>query len=364
MATGSFFPNYLHGLNPRDSVKDRGTGSLRHRQDKFPYTVYFCAGSQTFNKKDNKIYTMKWSQMCKTLKDDDEVNEDENSEDENDKDPEMRFECVPHKGCVNRIRSMYGTGIVATWNDENEVGIYNISSAIEALDIDPSKEGKKKKDAAKPHGGSLVSRFKFPDEGFALDWSPLTYGRLASGSCNSQIYVCAPSDENCSSFTLETKVGLQGHKKSVEDVQFSPTQEHVLASCSVDQTVKLWDLRATQMKAQLSFRAHDCDVNVLSWNTTTKFLLASGDDKGEFRIWDLRMLKPSEGVEQKGFDSITRIRWHTQAITSLQFEPGEESVLAVASADNKLTLWDFSVEVDESAQNADEDIPPQLMFLH
>ena len=54
-------------------------------------------------------------------------------------------------------------------------------------------------------------------------------------------------------------------------------------------------------------------------------------------------------MEQKGFDSITRIRWHTQAITSLQFEPGEESVLAVASADNKLTLWDFSVEVDESA---------------
>lgn len=77
-------------------------------------------------------------------------------------------------------------------------------------------------------------------------------------------------------------------------------------------------------------------------------MLASGDDKGEFRIWDLRMLRPQDGVEQKNFDSITRIRWHTQAITSLQFEPGEESVLAVASADNKLTLWDFSVEVDES----------------
>ena len=38
-------------------------------------------------------------------------------------------------------------------------------------------------------------------------------------------------------------------------------------------------------------------------------------------------------------------------------------MLAVASADNKLTIWDFSVEVDEAA-GADEDIPPQLMFLH
>ena len=44
------------------------------------------------------------------------------------------------------------------------------------------------------------------------------------------------------------------------------------------------------MKCQMTFRASDCDVNVLSWNSYTKFLLASGDDKGEFRIWDLRML--------------------------------------------------------------------------
>ena len=89
-------------------------------------------------------------------------------------------------------------------------------------------------------------------------------------------------------------------------------------------------------------------MNVISWNTTTKFLLASGDDKGEFKIWDLRMIKPNQ-YEQKDFDSITRIRWHTQSITSIQFEPGEDSVLAVSSADNKLTIWDFSVEVDEAA---------------
>ena len=112
----------------------------------------------------------------------------------------------------------------------------------------------------------------------------------------------------------------------------------------------------------MSFLAHDCDVNVISWNTTSKFLLASGDDKGEFSIWDLRMLKPSAKGTASDFDSITRIRWHSDAITSLQFEPFEDSVLAVSSADNKVSLWDFSVEVDDAQQ--DDDIPPQLMFLH
>jgi ribosome assembly protein RRB1 len=156
---------------------------------------------------------------------------------------------------------------------------------------------------------------------------------------------------------------LQGHKGSIEDLQWSPTQANVIASCSSDKTIKLWDLRATQMKPMRSWVAHDCDVNVISWNPEIKFLLASGDDKGEFRIWDLRMLTEKSAKEA---ESITRIRWHTKAITSLSFEPRQDSTLAVASADNKLTMWDFSVEIDESETVTDQDIevPPQLMFLH
>ena len=120
----------------------------------------------------------------------------------------------------------------------------------------------------------------------------------------------------------------------------------------------------------MSYIAHDCDVNVISWNSTSKFLLASGDDKGEFRIWDLRMLASASNQQKSkntDVDSITRIRWHNEAITSLQFEPREDSVLAVTSADNKMTLWDFSVEVDESEKPDDSlgiEIPPQMMFLH
>ena len=347
----SWFPSYVNTLDPKQAVKDR-RGLLTHKKDKYPYTVYFCAGSQTLKKSDNKIYVLKWSDMCKTLRDDEDLESGEEDEEEEAKHPVMRFESLPHRGCVNRIRTLHGTGLVATWNDENDVGVYDVTSAVEALD-EPVVPGK-----PKSFGGSKVASFKHTDEGYALDWSPLTWGRLAAGSCNSQIWLYRLADD-----TQFIKEGsLQSHKKSVEDVQFSPSQEHVLASCSVDQTVKLWDLRATQMKAQISFRAHDCDVNVLSWNATSKFLLASGDDKGEFRIWDLRMLD-HKSLNQSSYDSITRIRWHTQAITSLQFEPGEDSVLAVASADNKLTIWDFSVEVDDAAPQED-DIPPQLMFLH
>lgn len=199
----SWFPSYVHSLDPKSQMKDNH-GQMIHKQDKFPYTVYFCAGSQTLKKNDNKIYIMKWSEMCKTLKDDDDTNLDKDSDDdaENDKDPEMRFEVVPHKGCVNRIRSLFGSPIVATWNDDNEVAIYNLASAMEALD--QTGVDKKKNPPKKNFGGTKVACFKHTDEGFALDWSPFTYGRLAAGSCNSQIYLYQSADENCSSFVKET----------------------------------------------------------------------------------------------------------------------------------------------------------------
>ena len=50
------------------------------------------------------------------------------------KEPNIRYESIPHKGCINRLRSLHGTGIVATWNDEGEVGIYNVSQAMAELD--------------------------------------------------------------------------------------------------------------------------------------------------------------------------------------------------------------------------------------
>ena len=106
-------------------------------------------------------------------------------------------------------------------------------------------------------------------------------------------------------------------------------------------------------------------MNVISWNSHNKYLLASGDDKGEFKIWDLRQIDTTK-VNQE-IEPFTRIKWHSQAITSISFEPREDAVLAVASADNKLTLWDFSVIVDEGEQSTEMNglqIPAQLMFLH
>lgn len=89
-------------------------------------------------------------------------------------------------------------------------------------------------------------------EGFALDWSPIQQGYLASGishpdgenevgsgDCQSGLTVWQPRDNtDWQPCALEA-----GHVDSVEDIQWSPTEATVLATASVDKTIKIWDIR-------------------------------------------------------------------------------------------------------------------------
>ena len=128
----SWFPNYVNGNLPESEVILDRHNQKKHRNDKFPMTAYMVAGSQADKKADNKLYVMKWSEMYKTVNEDDVDSDSDNSD--NVREPIIRFEAVPHRGAVNRVRSMHGSPIVATWNEDAEIGIYNIAPALEELD--------------------------------------------------------------------------------------------------------------------------------------------------------------------------------------------------------------------------------------
>jgi len=176
---------------------------------------------------------------------------------------------------------------------------------------------------------------------------------------------------------------------SVEDLQWSPNEAGVFASCGTDGAlhaptlhaacgawptlmrapragaVCIWDVRQ-RAKPALRTVAHTCDVNVLSWNRMAPAMLASGADDGSFRIWDLRQFASGAFV--------ATFSYHTAAVVSIEWSLFDSSTLATASADHQTAVWDLAVERDAEeeaaamtdAQNAlpPAELPPQLMFVH
>ena len=117
----------------------------------YPMTTYLVSGSQADKAKDNKLYVMKWTNLCKTKYDDDpsaDSDYEEELKEQNQIEPVLYSETVNHFGTVNRVRSMGGTPIVASWSDQGHVNIFDLSQWMTMLDERHASQklSKKRKD--------------------------------------------------------------------------------------------------------------------------------------------------------------------------------------------------------------------------
>uniref|UniRef100_A0A803MDF2 Histone-binding protein RBBP4-like N-terminal domain-containing protein n=1 Tax=Chenopodium quinoa TaxID=63459 RepID=A0A803MDF2_CHEQI len=296
----------------------------------FPHTVYVVAGTQADKPSLNSIEIFKLRK-------------------------------VAHQGCINRIRSMpQSPHICATWGDTGFVQVWDFSAHLNFLaeSTDTSRGGNSVANQAP------LSMFRHKDEGYAMDWSPREAGKLVTGDCQNSIYLWEPASGT--KWNVD-KNPFVGHTASVEDLQWSPGEDCVFASASVDKTIAIWDTRLGKSPA-MSFKAHDADVNVISWNRLQSYMLASGSDDGSFSIFNLKMIKEGEPM-------LAHFTHHKHPITSIEWSPHEDSVLAVSSADHQLTIWDLALERDEEEEaefksqtedkvDAPVELPPQLLFVH
>ncbi|KAH3760980.1 WD repeat protein Rrb1 [Pelomyxa schiedti] len=327
-------------------------GATRH----WPHTMYVAAGTQATQASENSLMLLKISKLHKTNRDDLESDEDlpgESSEDEEDRDEDVDEDAVleqkdiKHIGAINRLKCMkQQPSTIATWSETKQVHIWTLRDQLNALD-DPRYTT-----AANP---IPLQTLNHKAEGFAMDWSPISKGWFLTGDCLHNIYCWKPAEP---AWIGEGPYSV--HKSSVEDLQWSPTESTVFASCSSDQTIRIWDHR-TKKQPQLTVKAHSCDVNVISWNKLVPHLMVSGADDGTFNIWDLRTFSSGTPISQ--------FIYHTKQITSVEWSPWEDSVLAVAGADDQVTIWDLSLEDDPEEQIAKrktpaDPVPPQLTFVH
>jgi len=328
-----------------DIIRD----SLGQFRTRFPLTMYMVVGSQASNASQNQIQIFKFSDIYQIIDD----SSDEDSDDPTTSEPVIVHQKWPHPGGVNRIRSMpQHPNILASWSDTSNVHLWDCSQQLRRLDR-PSRE-------ELPKLNPMFTFTGHPQEGFAMDWSISSPGSLITGDCTKYIYSWKPHSENGSSWIVD-KIPYIGHSDSVEDLQWSPNEPTVFASCSVDKTIRIWDIRVKK-KSMLFIDAHETDVNVISWNKKVAHLLVSGADDGSFKVWDLRNFKSNSPA--------ANFKWHTAPISSVEWHPTDDSVIGVSSADNTVSIWDMSIEADTERKTTgpaipqERAIPPELLFLH
>lgn len=335
-----------------DIVRD-DLGNEEDRVKKFPLSLYMVAGAQTpAHVENNYIYVMKVDNI-KPLKQENEEVDDEQSDEDEAEDPsdlpKLTSVRVGHKGCVNRLRvnRVNGKAMTATWSDKGKVHIYDLTTPIQAVSDQRSiNTYTAQKIEPKPiytFGGHFV-------EGYALDWSPHRLGGLATGDCKKNIHIWSMRDQ---ADWIVDQQPLIGHENSVEDIKWSPDEADILASCSVDKSIRFWDLRQPVVSrcATKITDAHKSDVNVIDWNKISKNLLVSGGDDGVVKVWDLRYI--SKNTDER-FSPVAQFDHHKKPITSVEWDPNDDTVLAVCSEDDRLTLWDLAVEKDDEQEAVDE----------
>eukprot|EP00803_Ostreobium_quekettii_P009957 evm.model.scf_285EXC.1 EVM.evm.TU.scf_285EXC.1 scf_285EXC:4320-9246(-) len=350
--------------------------SLGGSRTSFPHNAMLVAGTQADSPGNNFLAVIKLANIRKlsSIQESDSDAEEEQDDDDDGDDEKMgeagstdtaagkvetqlHYRRVRHAGGINRVRSMpQRPGIVAGWSDRGVVEVWDLTEVAQEVSQEelPIPRISNRMQNSKP---TFVQ--EHASEGFAIDWSKVKPGQLASGDGLSNIHVWSPQDGGWS-----VSAAFPGHTSSIEDIQWSPTEDTVFASGSADKTIRIWDTRSPT-GAMISVNAHKADVNVLSWSHLVTNMLASGADDGTIHIWDLRKM-----TEQ---GQVALFNFHKDAITSVEWSPHEGSMLAASSADNQLAVLDLAVERDpeEEAQLAPsgnalapDNVPPQLMFLH
>ncbi|KAF8916027.1 WD40 repeat-like protein [Mucidula mucida] len=195
-------------------------------------------------------------------------------------------------------------------------------------------------------------------EVFSVDWSNIKKDTFASSSWDGAVKIWMP-DRPRSILTL------QAHHSCTYQALFSPHQPDVVATCSTDGTVKIFDLRAPSYApttnaftnpmsaAALTVPASGSEILTIDWNKYRPFTLATGSVDKSIKVWDCRMIKMSE-VNQVGGVCEMQLPGHEYAVRKVQWSPHHADVLASASYDMTCRVWNASPTVTG----------PRLMYIH
>lgn len=142
---------------------------------------------------------------------------------------------------------------------------------------------------------------------------------------------------------------LVAHRACVYQALFSPHTPFVLATCSTDGTMKIFDLRQAPSRGPpdtsaaptpeqvtrpvMIVPAHATEILSFDWNKYRPWVLASGSVDKSIKIWDCRSVKLGVPDTSIGAACELNLQGHEYAVRKVQWSPHRADVLSSASYD-------------------------------
>ncbi|KAF9274310.1 hypothetical protein BGZ74_004429 [Mortierella antarctica] len=130
---------------------------------------------------------------------------------------------------------------------------------------------------------------------------------------------------------------LSGHGQKISTCAFS-NDGLWLASAGIDRKILIWSVYDKELKATIEGpEGHTAHITNARFSPDDRLLLATASHDSTVRIWDLTPLAHGTGLVK----SVQVLRGHKIPVTAVDFCPGGSNRCVSCDGDGELRLWDF-----------------------
>ncbi|CAO3616617.1 unnamed protein product [Cunninghamella echinulata] len=238
---------------------------------------------------------------------------------------------------IQEQKDLYNNNQIPTFNSTNiNVGSLSISPASRDVVL-AGRQGLVIIDLENPWLIPRILPHMSKWEVADVQWSPYVSREAWVASTSNQKLLIW--NLNSSSQVIEHTI--HAHARAISDINWSPHHPDIVATCSVDTYVCVWDLRCAGNSHQRreddlyyrpanSFTPWNAAATQVKFNFKNEYLVASAHDK-DVKIWDMR----------KGAVPMTSITAHSKKIYGIDWSRQNDHDIVTCSLDKLVKYWNI-----------------------